>query len=142
VESLLLDYNSVARDSPALIQSGLMKWLLQIGDRPHPDLPDVPLLINLAENDQQRLIFSFLSASRRMGKAFIAPPETPADRTEALRAAFQSMLADPVFVEEATKLGMKVEPRPWQAVADVIRETVDVDPQIAATVQKLTAAPN
>jgi tripartite-type tricarboxylate transporter receptor subunit TctC len=142
VEALLLEYNSVIRDSPAMIQSGLMKWMLQIGARRHRDMPDVPLLTDLAENDQQKAIFSFLSASRLMGKAFVAPPETPTDRAEALRAGFQAMLVDPAFVDEATRLGMKVEPRPWQAVADVIRETVDLDPEIAATVRKLTAAPN
>jgi tripartite-type tricarboxylate transporter receptor subunit TctC len=142
VTSLLLDYNSFVRDSPDMIKSGRMAWMLQIGDRPEPDLATVPMLQDVAETAEQRRIFMLLSESRRMGKAFIAPPGIPADRAAALRAAFQDMARDPAFVADAAKVGTKVQPRSWEAVAEVISSTVDTDPAIAAKASALIAPPN
>jgi hypothetical protein len=67
------------------------------------DLPDVPLLMDLAANDQDRTILRLLSASTRIGRPIFAPPDTPADRVKALRDAFDAMVRDPAFLEAAKK---------------------------------------
>ena len=121
------------------MKSGLINWMVQIGGRADPGMPNVPLLSALAETDEQRQVFELVSQPRRMGKAFIGPPGVPQDRATALREAFANMLRDPLFIQEAEKLGNAVEPRSWQDVAEVVRATVDTSPTIAATARKLTA---
>ena len=138
VSSLIIDYNSLKRDSPHMIESGLMKFLLQVGDRREPEIASVPLLTEVAETTEQKNLFMLLSAGRRMGKVFIAPPEVPTDRADVLRRAFAAMVADPDFVADAARLGTKVEPRPWQAAADVIRETVETPKELAELAARLS----
>ena len=46
----------------------------------HPDLPDVPLIIDLAKTDEQRQMFRLIFARQVMGRPFMAPPGLPPDR--------------------------------------------------------------
>ena len=139
VSSLIIDYNSLKRDSPQMIQSGLMKFLLQVGDHREAEINSVPLLTEVAETSQQKALFMLLSSGRRMGKVFIAPPDVPAERVDILRKAFADMVADPDFVTDAARVGTRVEARPWQAAADVIRETVETPVELAELAAKLSA---
>ena len=139
VSSLLLDYNSLTRDSPHMIQSGLMRFLLQVGDRRDPEIADVPLLTEVAETAEQRDVFALLSSGRRMGKVFVAPPDLPPERAETLRKAFAELATDPDFVADAARVGTKIEARPYEAAATVIRETVEATAAIVALAAKVSA---
>ena len=50
----------------------------------------------------------------------MAPPETPADRVQALRKAFNDTVADPAFVEEAKKINMEIQPTAPDAIEKVV----------------------
>src|SRR6476660_5271887 len=61
--------------------------LVQIGLNKAPDLPDVPLLMDLAKNDQDRAVLKLLSAPSAIGRPIFTTPGVPDDRVKALRAA-------------------------------------------------------
>ena len=122
-----------------MIQSGLMKFLLQVGDRRDPEIADVPLLTEVAETAEQRDVFALLSSGRRMGKVFVAPPDLPQERAATLRKAFAELATDPDFVSDAARVGTKIEARPYEAAATVIRETVEAIPAIVALAAKVSA---
>ena len=50
----------------------------------------------------------------------LAPPNTPPDRIEALRAAFETTLADPQFVAEVRKTRMEVQPMASEAIEKLV----------------------
>src|SRR5262249_13196422 len=77
--------------------------LMQMSLEPAPDLPDVPLLISLAPNEQARAVFELMSVTADMQRPFLAPPGVPADRVAALRTAFRETIADPDYVADAEK---------------------------------------
>jgi tripartite-type tricarboxylate transporter receptor subunit TctC len=83
--------------------------LFQISLSKHPDLPDVPALIEQAKTPEDRKVFEFLFAPQEMGRPFFAPPEVPAERVRALREAFARTLRDPQFLAEADKMGIEVQ---------------------------------
>jgi len=139
IHALARDYDSFVREGPHLIKSGLINWMVQIGGKADPGIPNVPLLNALAETDEQRQVFELVTQPRRMGKAFIGPPGVPEDRVRALQEAFANMLRDPLFIQEAERLGNAVETRSWKDVADVIHSTVDTNAAIAAITRKLIA---
>ena len=58
---------------------------MQLSLSKHPDLPDVPLIIDFAKTEEQRQIFKLIFARQVMGRPYLAPPGVPADRAEALR---------------------------------------------------------
>lgn len=83
--------------------------LFQIAVARAADLPDVPLVQELASNPDDRQVLEFLIAPQGMGRPFFAPPAVPADRVQALRAAFEATLKDEVFLTEAEKTGLEIQ---------------------------------
>src|SRR5213075_1613911 len=75
--------------------------LVQMSLSKHPDLPDVPLIMDLAKTDEERQIFKMIFARQTMGRPYTAPPGMPADRLAALRQAFMDTMTDKEFLDEA-----------------------------------------
>jgi tripartite-type tricarboxylate transporter receptor subunit TctC len=75
------------------------------------DIPaDVPLIGDLARNDEQRQILRVHLAGQALGRPFFTSPGVPADRKAALRAAFDATMKDPDFVAEIAKVKLEVNP--------------------------------
>lgn len=83
--------------------------LVQMGFYKDKELPDVPLLADLAKTPEDRQLLELVSLTP--GRATIAPPNLPADRIQALRAAFRATMEDPEFIAEAIKLKIDIAPR-------------------------------
>ncbi|MDB5593311.1 MAG: Tripartite-type tricarboxylate transporter, receptor component TctC [Hyphomicrobiales bacterium] len=97
--------------------------LVQIGLRRHPDLPDVPLLYELASNEADREVLRFISADTAISRAVVTTPDTPPERVAALRKAFMETMADPLFLAEAEKMTVDISPSSGeeaQKIADQI----------------------
>jgi tripartite-type tricarboxylate transporter receptor subunit TctC len=84
--------------------------LVQIGPANDPDLPNVPLLTDLARNSAEKQIFSLFSSTVAVGRPLLAPPGVPAPRVAALRSAFAAVMKDPDFQEEARRLNLQISP--------------------------------
>jgi len=83
----------------------LFQWSL----RSHPDIPDVPLIIDRARTPEDRKVFEFLFAPQEMGRPFFTPPGLPPERLAALRVAFERTLKDSQFLADADKMGLEVQ---------------------------------
>ena len=84
--------------------------LVQIGLQRAPDLPDVPLMFELAKNDEDRQVLTFMSADMGISRAFVTTYDVPPARLEALRHASDKMIKDPDFMAEADKMKMDISP--------------------------------
>jgi hypothetical protein len=105
--------------------------LVQLGLNKHPDLPDVPLIVDLAKNDEQRQILKLIFARQVMGRPFIAPPGVPQDRVDALRKAFMATMQDPEYLADAEKTQMEINPVSGEKVQALIKEEYSTPPEIA-----------
>jgi tripartite-type tricarboxylate transporter receptor subunit TctC len=94
--------------------------LFQMAMERHPDIPDVPLIIDYARTSDDRKIFEFRLAPQGMGRPFFAPPGVPTDRLAALRAAFERTLKDPQFLAEADKTGLEIQHVGGEAVEQLV----------------------
>jgi tripartite-type tricarboxylate transporter receptor subunit TctC len=92
------------------LRSGRLRLILQGGLAPDPRFPDVPFVLDLAANDEQRQALRFLYSSEAFGRPYAAPPAVPAERVAALRKAFSETFADAEFVADATRQGFDVRP--------------------------------
>ncbi len=111
--------------------------LVQIALERAPDLPDVPLMLELAKNDDDRQVLRFLSADMGISRAFVTTPEVPQDRLAALRHAFDQMVADPEFLADATKAGMDIAPSSGAAAQKIAESMLDTPPNIVARAKAL-----
>src|SRR5271156_4775439 len=90
-------WSSVKSTRPAWIAEKKMTVLVQLSLTRHPELPDVPLVTDLAKNDEQRQILKMIFARQVMGRPYLAPPNLPPDRVAALRKAFADSMSDKDF---------------------------------------------
>ena len=103
-------WSSVKAEKADWLKSGKLNLIVQLALQKAPDMPNVPLIIDLAANDRQRQILKLIFARQTMGRPFAAPPGVPADRARALRAAFDATMRDPDYLAEAAARGLEVNP--------------------------------
>ena len=104
--------------------------LFQMALQKHPDIPDVPAILDFAKSSQDRQAIEFLFAPQEMGRPFFAPPDVPGDRVAALRSAFAQTLKDPKFLDDADKLGVEVQLVPGDAIQKLIEKIYASPPAI------------
>ena len=95
---------------PDWLRDKKINILVQIGLQRAPDLPDVPLMFELAKNEEDRQVLTFMSADMGISRAFVTTYDVPPARLEALRNAFDKMIQDPEFLAEAEKMKMDINP--------------------------------
>jgi tripartite-type tricarboxylate transporter receptor subunit TctC len=115
--------------------------LVQIGLKRHPNLPDVPLMLELASNEADRKVLEFISAETNVARSLITTAGVPADRVEALRRAFDATMKDPEFVAEAAKATMDMSPSAGEEAQKVAVAIANTPPEIAARARALIEAP-
>ncbi|MFQ5974044.1 MAG: Bug family tripartite tricarboxylate transporter substrate binding protein, partial [Alphaproteobacteria bacterium] len=57
--------------------------LLQMSTAKHPEMPDVPFVMDLAKTEKDRKVLALVFARQAWGRPFVAPPGVPADRAKA-----------------------------------------------------------
>ena len=111
--------------------------LVQIGLKKASDLPDVPLLMDLGANPEDRQLLRLLSASTEIGRPIFTTPGTPPERIEALRKAFDAMLRDPEFVEDAKKGNFDIDPVSGETMQKLIAEMVATPKSLGERLAKI-----
>lgn len=106
--------------------------LVQIGQKRHPELKDVPLMTELAKNDADRKVMEFLSADTDISRAYVTTPGVPADRVNALRRAFDATMKDPEFVAEAAKSKMDISPSTGEEAQKVAEAMINAPADVRA----------
>ena len=86
----------------------LANFLIQTGIKKLADFPQVPLLNDLARNDEERAIFDFISKASSIARPVAAAAGVPPERVAALRQAFAEVFGDPAFLKEAAAQDMEI----------------------------------
>ncbi len=103
-----MNYSSILANKPDWVRDKKVNILIQLALERHPDLPNVPTVIELAKTDEQRQVLQLIFSQSSMGRAIFGPPGIPADRLAALRSAFDRMMVDKEFLAEAERMKMEI----------------------------------
>lgn len=125
---------------PDWLRDHKINILVQIGLTKARDLPEVPLLIDLAKNDGDRAIFRLLSAPTTIGRPVFTSPGVPAERVKALRAAFDAMIRDPAFLAAAEKEHFDINPISGEEMQRIVEQIVATPKPIADRLQQIIGA--
>lgn len=96
-------WDSIRATKADALRKGEIKVLVQGGLTKLAEIPDVPLLLDLATTDEQRGMIRFLAAGSPLGRAAQGPPGIPKARFDALTNALADTLKDPYFLASAKK---------------------------------------
>ncbi|MEA2905247.1 MAG: hypothetical protein QOI12_2634 [Alphaproteobacteria bacterium] len=127
---------------PQWLAEQQFNWLAQLNDARSPQLPDVPLLQELAQTPVDQAAFRFLALARAPGKVLIVPPDVPPERLTTLRIAFEAMVRDRAFIVAISRTMQAPDPRTWQEAERLMRETIDTPPEIVRHVRDLIRVGN
>jgi len=137
VEGICESLDSVLNRKPQWIADGTIRVLLQAGDKPDPRLKDVPFVLDLARNAEERQVLEYLYAGQGIGRPFVAPPDLPAGRLKLLRDAFNATMKDADFLSDAKKSKLDLEPETGEHLAALIAKIYATPKPIIERVSRL-----
>jgi tripartite-type tricarboxylate transporter receptor subunit TctC len=117
------------------IEEGKLNPLFILSRSKHPELPEVPLIMDLAENDYQKQVLQLMLARQVMGRPYVAPPGIPADRLVALQKAFEATASDPEFLAEAERKQLEISFVSAADITEVVRESYRASPEVVQVIK-------
>lgn len=102
--------SSIRSTRPEWLPEKKLNFLVQTGMKKDPELPNVPLIMDLVKSDDDRSVMELIFAPRSLLRPVVAPPDLPLERAAALRQAFMETLADGAFLEDAKKQQLTLTP--------------------------------
>jgi len=130
-------WSSIVATKQRLLDEGTINVFLQLALRKHPDLPDVPLVMDLARTEEERQILQLIFVRCVLGRPFLAPPGLPPERAAALRAAFDATMTDPEFLQEAMQMRLEITPISGSEVQELVAEVFQTSPEIVERTREL-----
>jgi tripartite-type tricarboxylate transporter receptor subunit TctC len=130
-------WSSVKSTHQAWMTDKKINVLVQLALAKHPDLPDIPLITDLAKTDEQRQVLKLIFARQVMGRPYLAPPGLSKDRVEALRKAFMDTMRDKDFLADAEKSQLEITPVAGDEIERLVKEVYATPPEIAQKAAQL-----
>lgn len=110
------------------LQNGDVVILLQASGKRHPELANVPLVIDFAKTDiGRKLVQAVINNFGATARPYVLTPGTPKDRVEILRKAFMDTMKDPEFAAELKKAKLDLNPLDGATLERNVKEVFNLD---------------
>jgi tripartite-type tricarboxylate transporter receptor subunit TctC len=119
-------YSSLVSTKPDWLQNKKIAIICQIGFEKEPELPDVPLLVDVVQGEEAKQIATLVTLPTAIGYNHWVAPEVPADRVALLRKAYESALKDPELIAEAQKQKLEIRPKSGEELADMVSKAAAI----------------
>jgi tripartite-type tricarboxylate transporter receptor subunit TctC len=140
--------DGIASTSWSNLKASRMDWIrdkkiniiLQMGLRKHPDLPDVPFVMDYAKTDSDRQVLELVFSRQAMAWPFAAPPGVAPERVQELRDAFDAAMKDAEFAAEVGKIHLEVRPITGAEIEALLNRIYHGPPEIIARTKAVLEA--
>lgn len=130
--------NSIRATEPSWLKDHKLNFIVQMGLKPNPSEPNVPLALNLVHSPQKKAMVRLMSAPLAIAHPYLGPPGMAAAAAAELRKAFITSLDDPAFRAEFAKASGGAQPNPTDG-ASMQKILVDMQATPKSVVKKLRA---
>jgi tripartite-type tricarboxylate transporter receptor subunit TctC len=117
VMGVCANHDPLTRQS--MYRDGKLRILLQAALKPDRRI-DAPTPARFITNESLRKAFSFFLARAELGRPFVAPPDVPRERIQALRRAFDATMKDPEFLGDARKQRLNVVAMTGEELTEIV----------------------
>lgn len=121
----------------AMLDAKKLRIIGQYGLSRLASLPDVPTVMDLVTNPEQRDALGLVLIRQEIGRALLAPPDVPVDIVAAYRAAFDKTMADPAFKDEVATRKMDLDPQSGARLDPLIADLYRASPEVVARVKAI-----
>ena len=101
------------------VKDGYARIIAHIGGKGTPQLDQ------LVTDLKAKPLIALVKSQGDVARLTAGPPDIPADRLEALRAAYRKALADPELKEKAERAKLPLDPASGEEVSALIKEALD-----------------
>lgn len=128
VDGVANAWESMVATWPQELQNGDAVILLQAAGKRHPELPNVPLVIDYAKTDiAKKLVQGVINNFGATARPYVVAPGTPKERIAILRKAFIATMRDPEFAAELKKAKLDLNPLDGATLENNIKELFALD---------------
>jgi tripartite-type tricarboxylate transporter receptor subunit TctC len=111
--------------------------ILQTGSDTHPELRNVPRMIDLATSEEDKKLFEFFALPSLLGRAVMAPPGIPDQRRDELRTAFTRTMQDAAFLAEVQRSKFDLAPMTGAELENFIKKDAVFPPAVIARAKEI-----
>jgi tripartite-type tricarboxylate transporter receptor subunit TctC len=129
------NWSTLKSINPLWLTERKVKLLAQWGLQKHPELPDTPSILEMAQTDADRQALRLSLARLEYGRPFFLPPNVPPERVLALRRAFDATMKDPAYLAEAERSKIDIDPLTGGQVAALVAQVSRTPPDVVARVR-------
>lgn len=129
-------YSSLANSRGQWIADKKIKIIAQLALEKHPDLKDVPLLLDKVTGDARKEV-ELIFASGLMGRPFVMPGGVPGERLKLMRETFLAALALPALQAEAKRAKLEIQPLSGEAIDKLLAQVFETPRPIVEKVRTL-----
>lgn len=137
IEAVSTGWFTIKSTKKAWLEGNKINILVQYMVGRHPDLPNVPSIVELARTAEERQLLLLFANEGEVGKAIFAPPGLPASTLTLLRRAFDAMTKDREFVADADKLQAELDAMPGEELQKLIEGVAETPPAVVARAKSL-----
>ena len=130
VEGIVKPWSSIKAGNADWLRAGKINLIVQYTRERHRELPNVPAIVDLGEDETQKQIFALYAGGAALGTAVLAPPGLPERTLMLLRRAFDEAMRDPALIEEVGKSGVDIDPLPGAELTKVVEATFIIAPEV------------
>jgi tripartite-type tricarboxylate transporter receptor subunit TctC len=141
VEGHSTSWTAVKVNHPDWLPSKKITVIVQFALQRHPELANVPTVVELARNDEERAVLRAVMNATEIGTAFFTTPGVPVDRVQALRRAFDATMKDPEFIADAEKSKLTIGPLAGEELQKLVGEVANLSPALLEKVKAAFAMP-
>jgi tripartite-type tricarboxylate transporter receptor subunit TctC len=137
IQGMCLGWESVKSASSQWLKDGYAKVIVQNGVTRHTDLPDVPLAIEFAKDEERRMLLRLVDAPGAMAKPFTLPPGVDPSRVEIIRTALAASYHDAALLDEARAMNLEFQPKTARQIHEILDEVLATPPAVAAKYREI-----
>jgi hypothetical protein len=138
VEGIVKPWSSIKVGNADWLRDGKINLIVQYTRERHRELPQVPAIVDLGQDETQRQIFALYAGGAALGTALLAPPGVPERTLMLLRQGFAQAMRDPALIEEVGKSGVDIDPLPGAELQKVVEATFVIAPDVLDRARKLS----
>jgi tripartite-type tricarboxylate transporter receptor subunit TctC len=114
--------------------------LAQTGEVRNLELPDIPTMLELATSEDDKTLIRVGTIGATMTFAYMMGPNVPAERVKDVRDAMGLVFKDPVFLEEASRRQVMIDPVGDQEIVANVKAVYSMPDELLARFRKIVDA--
>jgi tripartite-type tricarboxylate transporter receptor subunit TctC len=120
------------------LESGDVKVVIQMRDKKHPELSNVPNALDYVKDDDARQLLKTGIINRSVVTRYYSlPPGTPSGRVAILQKAFADTIKDPDFLGEVKKANLDINPLTGEEVKRIVASFFELDSSLVSKLKKV-----